>query len=454
MGLLRNLEIMLGTAITQRVHGRLYDWIEAVSQLLDGEGGPAGGLAVGSAFGMTQGAWFVDPINGNDANDGKTMATALKTDARRQVLWGGSLPTLLANPTAVNYLSSPPSSDPVNFNVSIAGSAGLLVQGTRTTVATGTFTGVTVQNRGTQTPFSVTDAALPGGFTAHVGRLLRITSGARVNAYARIVKDLGGGSARISPFGTFSPTLFAFFSQVTPQMGDPYEIVTLPTIGLGNFNAALRSNLGVVNAAIPQNCVTFDSLNVNGNLQVGIITGTSIPIFVQRSILSQLAFESDLLQVAGGGCDDALFVRAGFSQFNGTGALVGAGLRFILENMHVVQLDGDCLFQNASVGMDGGSMLVNGAACFDNAIADDCFVVAGPAASMCRVNGPLWGTNNAGHGVRIISARSMDYTTGLQPTVNVGLGANREALVGGTDKLWAAIPFINPANNAQIVISG
>ena len=64
---------------------------------------------------------------------------------------------------------------------------------------------------------------------------------------------------------------------------------------------------------------------------------------------------------------------------------------------------------------------------------------------------PDWGTNNAGHGIIVASSSVYSYST--LPTVNSGLGAGREARVGGTDKLYAAVPFIEPANNAALVVT-
>jgi hypothetical protein len=221
---------------------------------------------------LVQTAWFIDPVNGNDANAGDTAGTALRTDAERQRRWGAI--TRIVLPTTVTYLSSPPTTDKVNCNAIIYDGAGLLFQGTRTSVATGTFTAVTPINRGAQTPMSITDGALVGGFTPHIGRIIRITGGARVGAYARLVKDLGAGAARVSPFGTFNPVAFGqLMLLVTPVNGDPYEVVTVPTLSVGMMDFGMKTNNGPVNGAVVQNAVTFDSLNLDGNFQAGGIFG-------------------------------------------------------------------------------------------------------------------------------------------------------------------------------------
>jgi hypothetical protein len=38
-----------------------------------------------------------------------------------------------------------------------------------------------------------------------------------------------------------------------------------------------------------------------------------------------------------------------------------------------------------------------------------------------------------------------------KPVINGGLGAGRESIVGGTDKQWGAIPYVEATNEAALV---
>jgi hypothetical protein len=57
-----------------------------------------------------------------------------------------------------------------------------------------------------------------------------------------------------------------------------------------------------------------------------------------------------------------------------------------------------------------------------------------------------------GFGARVHAGGKLFYTT--KPTINAGLGAGREARVGGTNKLWSEIPYLEPANGAVLAFAG
>lgn len=64
----------------------------------------------------------------------------------------------------------------------------------------------------------------------------------------------------------------------------------------------------------------------------------------------------------------------------------------------------------------------------------------------------MYGYSNAGHAVRVKSGGGLVYAT--KPTINGGLGAGRESVVGGVDKQWGAIPYADTgaaASQAYIV---
>lgn len=100
--------------------------------------------------------WYIDPVSGNDANNGTSSGTAFRTYAHLASLWGTYSPRL-QQATIIHWLSSQPDgTDPVywtpfveNVNVGIQGSL-------PTPSFTGTLSGVTAKNRNAAQPLSVT----------------------------------------------------------------------------------------------------------------------------------------------------------------------------------------------------------------------------------------------------------------------------------------------------------
>ena len=460
MGILRNLEIMLGSIITRKVDSALYNWIEAVSQVLDGEGGPAAGVAIGAQFGITQAAWFVDPVNGNDSNDGSTLALALKTDARRQVLWGGSATAIVSQPTTITYASTPPSTDVVNFNVAYKSGGSLTIKGTPTVTKTAqALTAVTALNRATQTPFDVTAPTLDA---ADVGRLMRITSGARINNYCGVAKDLGGGKVRISPFGNLdvvaSQTNGIPFVEVTPQVGDTVEVFTVPILTIGSF---IFRSLTAVFPTASANAIFLDTIGIDGlNNGVMSVPGTiqcqGANVYLRQCTYQRVKFGGlGGVWGAGGIATNSWQVQGSFSNNGGPfaifyGFLMTAGA-FTCQAGASCWIGGDCLFQNASC-QSGGNLLADFVSIFDRASANIALQVfpGGLYRSSNLASGDLlWGDGNLGTGVKVFSGAMMLYTT--KPTINTPQGAGRQALIGGVNTDWAGVPVVIAANNAMIV---
>lgn len=461
MGLLRNLEIMLGGIVTRRVSSGLFDWIEAVSKLLEGDGGPAAGVAIGAQFGLTQTAWFIDPVNGSDTNDGSTLALALKTDARRQVLWGGSAMAIVSAPTTVTYVSSPPASDVVNYNVAYKTGGSLTIQGTPTiTNPAITLTAVTSLNRGTQTPFDVTGVGLGA---SDVGRLMRITSGARLNNYCGVAKDLTGGKVRISPFGNLSvsattTTTGIPFTEVTPQVGDIVEVFTVPILTIGSL--LFRSLTNVVPTATT-NAVFLDTIGLDGtNSPIFSVPGTLMcqgaQVYLRQCTYQRIKFGGlGGIWGAGGIATNSWQVQGGFSN-NGApfaifyGFLMTAGA-FTCQAGGSCIIGGDCLFQNASC-QSAGNLFADFVSIFDRAnsnLSMQIFAGGNYQSNNLASGDLLWGDNNLGVGVRIFSGGSLIYTT--KPTINTPQGAGRQSLIGGVNTDWASVPAVTAANNAMIV---
>jgi hypothetical protein len=398
-----------------------------------------------------QAAWFVDTA-GNDENDGTSALTPLQTDTEIGRRWG--VGAQLSIPVTVTYANAP--ANETNYDVQILSGGSLTVQGTLTDTKTGiVLTAVQVQVRtaGSELGWAITGPTLGA---ADVGQLAIITASgtpANVGAYARILKDEGGGKVRVSPFGTFAASDSAPFVQITPLVGDTIKVSTPMTLKAGRLYIASGTR-SATQATPSRQCAIFDSMIIDGGTPAldGVVESGGVTIFYARTILQNLTLVgftsgTGLQRLCGGGWN-SLIVNSGtlrIFQAGGTGSLTvnWAGLITLLA---------DTYFQNCQVNAPPGSVVLSqGAAWWDRSVADS--TVSVQEGGTMRQSGAVadWGTGNAGHAIRIFSTG--EYIYAIKPTINGTLGAGREALIGGTDKQYGAVPFIEPTNNAALVLT-
>jgi len=411
---------------------------------------------------LQQAAWFIDTA-GNNENDGSSALTALQTDVEIQRRWGLGMRARLPGPVTITYAQSPITT--TNYYVELVVGAQLVLVGTPTVSKAGTvLTAVQVQVRtaGAELGWAIT---APGLDATDVGKIAVITASgtpANIGAYAGIVKDEGGGKLRVVPFGKFAFST-TFFTQVTPLVGDTIEIREMTTqLSIGTVEVRSASDQG--NSGT--NSITYSAfrqLKLTGSTTqfCGAIEQYRLPAFYDMCV-----FNGILLGGRSGGLGNAQHLLCGGVAGVVGGAVTSVAFRagttasvtrvgFIvqpgLSAGSIVTIQADTYFQNCVLPIPRDvSVATLGAAFFDRTVADACIVVN--SGSFCQQVGavPDWGTNNAGHGVVVASSATYNYTT--KPTVNSGLGAGREARVGGTDKIYGAVPFVEPANNAALVL--
>jgi hypothetical protein len=407
----------------------------------------------GDPYWRAQTAWFVDTA-GNDENDGSSLAP-VKTDAEIQRRWGLGIRARLTVPVTITYAQAPTGQTNLLFEIVTGGA--LTFIGTPTISKAGTvLTAVQAQVRtaGAEAGWAIMGTGL--GAT-EVGKLAFITASgtpANVNAYAAVLKDETGGKLRVSPFGT---STVSAFTQATPQVGDVIEIRDMSTLKVG----AIEGTSAMQDAAAispDRNAVIFDSVALDGGGQLGSVFINGLTAVYQRSRLTNLSFTGISRATAqshrvNGGIvtgtnglairSTVTFNQTGFLGTN-TGASVGSG--------GALTLSADCYFQNSGLAVARGAVaLSSGSGFFDRGTSNATVVVSGGGFYLQSGAVPDWGTANTGHGVTISSCGSYAYTT--KPTINSGLGAGREAQVGGTDKLYSAVPYIEATNNAALVLN-
>jgi len=394
-----------------------------------------------------QAAWFVDTA-GNDENDGTTSLTPVKTDVEISRRWGSGT-VQLSVPVTVTYAQAPAGDTAFDWEPLTGGSLTLLGTPTISQAAV-VLTAVTAQNRGTQTAWAITGATLGA---ADVNKIAIITAGTagNIGAYARVLKDNGGGSVNVSPFGKFAVGSSPF-TQVTPVVGDTVQIVTPMTLNCAMLRTT--SNTTTAAAASPtRNCLVVDSITLTGTASFqGMVISNGAPVFFARSIPTNVAIAGSPSSVSnvhfcGGGAHGVTIQTAGVAQFRQTGITSFLGL---LTGARAV-LFTDTYFQNADCTVDpAASILSTGAAWFDRASSDRALQLFHNAFYRQSGAVPDWGSANAGHGILVSAGAMYSYTT--KPTVNTGLGAGREVQLGGVDTLYAGIPAVTAANNAAMVV--
>lgn len=389
---------------------------------------------------QSQAAWFIDPVAGNDENDGATL-TPIRTigEWQRRIGRGG---TILAT-SVVTIRATLPAADAFSPSFSVATAVQVTFRGIPVQVDTGSFTAVVNQNRATQTPYSITDGSKAAAYwAAHVGQRLLLVNG----GIAWVALNLGASSARVSRWlipptgiGTLPGTGFS------PIGGNTYILQTLPSITVGEINIK-QAGQGIAGS------VVFEALDIVGTL--GTIRGDQGFVIFSGCSIAQISYNSTGIFLCAchhsGGViidGDAIFI-AGLVRT--TNLRVEAGGNVTLDFDTYAQSVGLCRI------ISNGHASVVFAACFDAASGDTAFVVEGGRATQEEgFSGAglhlLWGTGNASHGLTVRSTSNYVYKNGIKPTINSGLGVGRETSIGGTDVLYVAIPFIEPANNAAIV---
>jgi len=384
---------------------------------------------------QSQTTWYVDPVAGNNANDGLTPATAIQTDAERQrrvgLLW------IITADTTVTYLNNVPATDPCIFRIELRTNGVLRIHGTATVIYSGAFTAVTNLNRATQTASAVTDAGLGAGRT---GQRMRLTSGASVGAITWLDRDFGAGVYRTSPWAItnfavnplpFTPTL------VNATVGNTFVVESLTQIGylsIEDFSAQYggaasingtqilvrdvyltQSDIAI--SAMPLGTVTNAPV-LHGSRTHSPWTANALSSYVDAGIILASAPPSPSLF--------ACLVRGRPSVQSGTTAFV----------------DFDTLFsQSGNDGIRvryGGVLRVGTMAVFDCAL-DGLLIEDGNVRAGALFAGAdlIWGTGNGGVGVRVRAGGKVLYVT--KPTV----AAVSDANVGGTARTYAQIPYMN-----------
>ncbi len=390
---------------------------------------------------MSQAAWVVDSVNGNDANEG-TALSPIRTLAELARRWSGKvlLPSIVA--ATIRLLGTFPGETLSLPTPTVDRGQSLGITGALTTVLSGTITTYTARNAAGNASATILANV---SFAGQAGRRIRLTSGGNAGATATVLADLGGNTCRVSSFASSTG------SAVTPANGESFVIETYDTtvggvsiISLGagkvwaedlefaaqeTFQPNTFQPAGFVStgAGVDRGSAFFNRCRFSGGNTFMLVAGcgfTACTVACNLSLrLGRFYFQHGA--IVAGSCalfNSSLTIQAGwFSVDSSTGTPLTLTEQSSVNQIADVQFFG-CAGTNGielreSVWAQGASVFVYGA------------------------------TNTFTTALRVISGSEFLYQN--TPTI---VGVTQDVLLGGAATAWGAIPAINAANNAAVVV--
>ncbi len=414
------------------------------------DGGPYQTVATvggGSGNALAQADWYIDPVSGDDRNDGATASTALKTWAEWAERMGVGIASVAMTVNILNDLSEP------FYILRAAFPFGCTIKGQRTVLHSGTLTSVTTASPTTPTDGTITDTGLPGASWSDSGpggsslvRMLVMTGGPQAGYAGPIAADLGGKVARYGQLfeaGTFArgePT------------ADTYDVVSGTTIsGFGIFIDVATNATSIVVLQDLTLASSFSDFYVNNiNLQVvhcemnggggSVVTGTGFGLPLGTRITAGMRMES--------GCPSACVLHGslatdfhlGFIDIVGRLLLQGPSSNITVRRGGVVRT------------LRSGEVAV-----FGHTGAGDVGVRVRSGGQFDTLGGIVWGVGNSlGTGVWVDSNGAFHWPDPDTAAAhyNLAMAGGDEFNIGSTPTSAAALGAggtINAANNAMAV---
>jgi hypothetical protein len=393
-----------------------------------------------------QPTWVIDSTAANNRDTGIDAAHPIRDVEELQRRLGKGT-AALRQATTITIAANATSSDPLNIPFAVRAGGSLTIQGTATVVGSGTFGAPTAINRATQQMQQVLDGAQ--NFAPHVGRLIRIPSGARSGAYAVLATNIGGTGARTGRWQIPNRAAGQSSTTTAPLVGDPYEIITVPKLYLGGFSVEQAAG-----DATPYCNLHNLELDAGASYSGALRGLAGIPIYMTACVTQKLNIDADFIVCIAsrfGGADPAVGIDWRTSLIAQVWGCVSFIPHFVCTGA-TVQFDRDTLFQGCQHGTNGnaGSYVAFGTCAFFDCTPSLFLDTAGNRTTVGVFNdgvGALWGTNNTGQ-VSVGNGTVMSCST--IPTVNSGLGLGREIRLGAVPMLWSDMPAVDASTGARV----
>lgn len=291
---------------------------------------------------INQSAWHIDPVSGDDENDGNTLGTALETLDELSRRWGNGI---LNQSTTVTVAPGTISSDKyaLVFRVRIGDYNTLTFQGTRTIVASGQFTAVTPETN--TTPTRITDAGF-GSFSPYVGDTQLVgTSGVIINRVAWVLNAPAVDQADISRFTANTGVT------TEPAGNETFDLATVPVIKPYVMFEGIRTGDG-------SNGLVVNDLECEGGFYLGAWAGGFESKNFAQADFKFCLFDWRLqtrqsVRVIGCHFEQNLHVDGCTAYLQG-GSIRQVNTRFFVDH------GGEIQFQNDFVAYGGEFMIING----------------------------------------------------------------------------------------------
>lgn len=376
--------------------------------------------------------WFLGGAGADDENDGQTAGTPLATGQEltrrlaRQAVGGGAPVTVTIQAAA---LATP---------IDLTGVRGIVsIVGQQASLANGLLNASTAINRGANTFQTIGSAVFD--FTPHVGRKIKLTSGAAgiVGAEAWIDSIPGPNQAITSPFTTQAGgPLSGAVAVVTPAGNEAFNIVsetTIPQVVVDGSSSSSFSQLLVALTMVEPTAqsdgfrcgtVLLNRLDFTPSPPALRLTGTAFAF-----LLGCQTAEVSLGDSAG------LTSAAG----RGTGPWIGDA-----DGGGVMQFSQDQMMSDCTVFPNGGRAQLNAVGFLNTSVgrvAIDCRATPFAPASSVSIATALYGSIAGANTLAVLTGK---YTTidggGVVPTLTSGA---TNVQFGSAAKAWAALPFVD-----------
>lgn len=386
----------------------------------------------------TVGSWFVDSILGDNANDGlaagagravKNCAEIVRRIAKQVIDGIVVLVSVVGDDTAAQ-----------TFTFYLANNAFIAFTGTRTVLNTYVLSAATAWNEATGVVGSYTLTGAPN-ITAlgYLNKLARVNGGARDGVKAGIANDLGSGVFNAN-FGDQS-----IYDVTEPQVGDSLQVYSVPKLGgdvqISVFGEGIlfleALDIGTIGAShgsgVHAGTVQFIGCVLRG---IDAFQGADeVTLDVCLTLDAHSYTQMDVWA-----CTHGSVGGSGLSSRGGTTVWVGTRILLVGSQLNVghpqngpgdIRADGTIaiLSMNSGSGttITHRSSIVTNSYFFERNCAGTPGIVVDPGGAFYYTSGKL-----------------PAFTGATTPAVNLSIGR--------TSKAAGALPFIEPANNAAVVV--
>jgi hypothetical protein len=389
--------------------------------------------------------WFMDSVNGDDENVGDTETNPIKTFEEFRRRHGKLLCDPTIAPAMVTFTILDTGEVEQNFIIDMkvtgAFNERLAINGSQTTIYSGSVTGYVPWNVGTQQEPELADTALPVSWTASglVHKRMILTSGDKVGATGYVSRDLGSKTAGM-------PLLLDtdFNTMVEPTVGNTYDIVDQTRIK------------GVVDIDVGEGQVAILGVEIDGsggpNSEELIIHSGVIFVLNCATLGSSntMAINRGLIIIYGGLCASS----GGLNVYGGTwewhGALISMG------SIKVWPSAATWFFGSSVLDASGSLELSNNA--YASIMSDTLLINCGSTVpvelkvgALFYAESVLWGTtgNTPTHAFKL---GSMATIVADVENLKIEGGSTNDILLGSTAVAYeAGRPMVDANSEAKVL---